>query len=107
MQSQAFVRHGSYLLADIIAVYRDLPLPAQCQKELQPGEFAAPQHESPGARRPPTVSGRSAAGVHALLGVLTEVEVQAVHASSSSFGRRLLKDLLASYEASFTKGKKT
>ncbi|KAL1508299.1 hypothetical protein AB1Y20_004411 [Prymnesium parvum] len=75
------VRHGSHILADVVAVYRELPLPAAAQKELLPG-------------------------IHALLGMLTEVEVQAVHASSNAVSRRLLQELLSSYEASFKyKGK--
>lgn len=75
------VRHGSFLLADILSLCRDLPLPAAAHKELLPG-------------------------IHALLGMLTEVEVQAVHAASNAASRKLLQELLASYEASFKyKGK--
>ena len=42
------------------------------------------------------------AGVHAILAALTEIEVQAVHAASTSFGRRLLKDILSSFKMSST-----
>lgn len=75
------VRHGAYLLADVLAMHRELPLPAAAHKELLPG-------------------------IHALLGMVTDVEVQAVHAVSNPFSRKLLQDLLSSYESSFKyKGK--
>ena len=40
-------------------------------------------------------------GIHALLGMCTEVEVQACHAASDGGKQRALKELLESYERSF------
>ena len=75
------MRHGSYLLADLVAVCHERPLPAAAQQEVLPG-------------------------IHAVLGMCTEVEVQAVHAASDPMRQRVLKDLLESYERSFKyKGK--
>ena len=76
LHKKVLVRHGSYLLADVVAACRERPLPAAAQRELLPG-------------------------IHALLGMCTEVEVQAVHASSDPSRQRVLKDLLESYERSF------
>ena len=73
---KALVRHGSYLLADVVGVCRERPLPPAAQRELLPG-------------------------IHALLGMCTEVEVQAVHAASDPGRQRVLKDLLESYQHSF------
>ncbi|KOO35170.1 hypothetical protein Ctob_016055 [Chrysochromulina tobinii] len=78
---KVLVRHGSYLLADVLGVCRERPLPPAAQRELLPG-------------------------IHALLGMCTEVEVQAVHAASDPGRQRVLKDLLESYQHSFKyKGK--
>jgi hypothetical protein len=78
---KVLVRHGSYLLADVVGVCRERPLPPAAQRELLPG-------------------------IHALLGMCTEVEVQAVHAASDPGRQRVLKDLLESYQHSFKyKGK--
>ena len=78
---KALVRHGSYLLADVVGVCRERPLPPAAQRELLPG-------------------------IHALLGMCTEVEVQAVHAASDPGRQRVLKDLLESHQHSFKyKGK--
>ena len=78
---KVLVRHGAYLLADLVGVCRERPLPPAAQRELLPG-------------------------IHALLGMCTEVEVQAVHAASDPARQRVLKDLLESYEQSFKyKGK--
>jgi len=78
---KVLVRHGSYLLADVVGVCRERPLPPAAQRELLPG-------------------------IHALLGMCTEVEVQAVHAASDPGRKRVLKDLRASYQHSFkNKGK--
>ena len=78
---KALVRHGSYLLVDVVGVCRERPLPPAAQRELLPG-------------------------IHALLGMCTEVEVQAVHAASDPGRQRVLKDLLESYQHSFKyKGK--
>jgi hypothetical protein len=73
---KVLVRHGSYLLADVVGVCRERPLPPAAQRELLPG-------------------------IHALLGMCTEVEVQAVHAASDPGRQRVLKDLLESYQHSF------
>jgi hypothetical protein len=73
---KALVRHCSYVLADLLSVCRERPLPAAAQRELLPG-------------------------IHAVLGICTEVEVQAVHAASDAARQRVLKDLLESYERSF------
>ena len=78
---KALVRHGSYLLADVVGVCRERPLPPAAQRELLPG-------------------------IHALLGMCTEVEVQAVHAASDPGRQSVLKDLLESHQHSFKyKGK--
>ena len=78
---KALVRHGSYLLVDVVGVCRERPLPPAAQRELLPG-------------------------IHALLGMCTEVEVQAVHAASDPGRQRVLKDLLESHQHSFKyKGK--
>ena len=78
---KVLVRHGSYLLADVVGVCRERPLPPAAQRELLPG-------------------------IHALLGMCTEVEVQAVHAASDPGRQRVLKDLLESHQHSFKyKGK--
>ena len=78
LHKKVLVRHGSYLLADIVAACRERPLPSAAHRELLPG-------------------------IHALLGMCTEVEVQAVHAASSGDGgkQRVLKELLESYERTF------
>ena len=60
-------------MADIVAVWRERPLPAAAQRELLPG-------------------------IHALLGMCSEVEVQAVHAVSDGGRKRVLKELLESYD---------
>ena len=73
---KALVRHGSYLLADVVGVCRERPLPPAAQRELLPG-------------------------IHALLGMCTEVEVQAVHAASDPGRQSVLKDLLESHQHSF------
>ena len=73
---KALVRHGSYLLVDVVGVCRERPLPPAAQRELLPG-------------------------IHALLGMCTEVEVQAVHAASDPGRQRVLKDLLESHQHSF------
>ena len=73
---KVLVRHGSYILADVVAVCRERPLPAAGMAELLPG-------------------------IHALLGMCTEIEVQAVHAASDGGRQRVLKELLESYERSF------
>ena len=70
------MRHGAYLLAEVVAVCRERPLPAAAQRELLPG-------------------------IHALLGMCTEVEVQAVHTASDPVRQRVLKDLLESYERTY------
>ena len=83
LHKKVLVRHGSYLLAEVVGAMRERPLHPSCQRELLPG-------------------------VHALLGMCTEVEVQAVYAASSGDGgrQRVLKDLVESYERSFKyKGK--
>ena len=81
LHRKVLVRHGSYLLADLVAVCHERPLPAAAQQEVLPG-------------------------IHAVLGMCTEVEVQAVHAASDPMRQRVLKDLLESYERSFKyKGK--
>ena len=79
---KVLVRHGSYLLADVVGVCRERPLPPAAQvRELLPG-------------------------IHALLGMCTEVEVQAVHAASDPGRQSVLKDLLESHQHSFKyKGK--
>ena len=73
---KVLVRHGSYLLVDVVGVCRERPLPPAAQRELLPG-------------------------IHALLGMCTEVEVQAVHAASDPGRQRVLKDLLESHQHSF------
>ena len=73
---KALVRHGSYVLAELVALCRERPLPAAAQRELLPG-------------------------IHALLGMCTEVEVQAVHAVSDVPRQRVLKSLLDSYQQGF------
>ena len=81
LHRKVLVRHSSYLLADIIVLYHERPLPAAAQEEVLPG-------------------------IHAVLGMCTEVEVQAVHAASEPMHQRILKDLLESYQRSFKyKGK--
>ena len=79
LHRKALVRHCSYLLADIVGVCRVRRLPAVSQHELLPG-------------------------IHALLGMCTEVEVQAVHSASDPDGQRVLKDLLDSYATQFKRG---
>jgi len=44
-------------------------------------------------------------GLQALLGILTEVEVQAVHAASNSSGRQLLKEFLGAYQTQIEKAR--
>ena len=39
-------------------------------------------------------------GVHALIGMCTEVEVQSLHAASDGTNKRILKDLLEGYRKS-------
>ena len=73
---QVLVRHGSYLLADAVGIWRDWSLPAHIQREVLPG-------------------------IYALLGMCTEVEVQAVHLASDPARQRVLKDLLESYQRSY------
>ena len=73
---KVLVRHGSYMLSDIVSACRERPLPAAGMAELLPG-------------------------IHAILGMCTEVEVQAVHAASDGGRQRVLKELLESYESSF------
>jgi hypothetical protein len=60
----------------VVGVCRERPLPEAAQRELLPG-------------------------IHALIGMCTEVEVQAVHAASDGARQRVLKSLLESYEQSF------
>ena len=73
---KVLVRHASYLLVEVVALCKEKPLPAAYNAELLPG-------------------------IHALLGMCTEIEVQAVHAASDGGRQRILKELLESYERSF------
>ena len=73
---KVLMRHGSYLLADIVAVLKERPLPARAMEELLPG-------------------------IHALLGMCSEVEVQACYAVSDGVRQRMLISLLESYEKVF------
>lgn len=73
---KALVRHGSYVLAELVVMLRERPLLRSVHRELLPG-------------------------MHAILGMCTVVEVQAVHATSDPARQLVLGWMLESYEASF------
>lgn len=72
---KSLVRHGAYVLAEVVALFRARPLPAAARNEV-------------------------IQGVHALIGMCTEVEVQSLHAASDGTNKRILKDLLEGYRKS-------
>ena len=77
---KAFVRHAAYLLADVVALFVHRPPSPLHRAELLPG-------------------------VHALLAMCTTVELRECHAASDGAGKRALKALLETHEATRFKGK--
>ena len=78
---RVFLRFMKFPLAELLTTLRDRPLPAAVMKELLPG-------------------------IHALLGMCSEYEVQWCHTNGDYSRQQLLKEWLESYEQSFKyKGK--
>mmetsp|Transcript_14773 Transcript_14773/g.45103 ORF Transcript_14773/g.45103 Transcript_14773/m.45103 type:complete len:1088 (+) Transcript_14773:2-3265(+) len=73
---RSLVRYGAYILSDVVALLRHRPLSPSAQAELLPG-------------------------LYALVGMCTQVELQEVHAGLDQVGKRVLKELLDGYQATY------
>lgn len=73
---RSLLRYGAYLLSDAVALLRHRPLAPAAHAELLPG-------------------------VHALIGMCTQIELQELHAGLDHVGKRVLAELLDGYQSTY------
>jgi hypothetical protein len=73
---RSLLRYGAYLLSDAVALLRHRPLAPAAHAELLPG-------------------------LHAIIGMCTQVELQELHAGLDHVGKRVLAELLDGYQSTY------